>query len=291
MRRLLCVAAGILIGAVPAASPAVTCSPTVFIEALAYPAGANARTMAVADFDADTEPDVVTANVGPRSVSVLLNDGTGGLESPIVTFLPEDPVAIAAADLRGNGTMDVVVATYDGVFVLLGHGDGTFDAAVFYPSGTYNVSSMVVGTFDANSSPDIVVGLALLLQRHLAAPRQRKRDIRNGAEHLHDGARLFAGGGGFPGRRLSRPRHVRRRLRLRLCLSGPGRRHLRPPGGVYCRRLPPRRRDGRLRRGRPPGSRRRQRRLRLHSPWKRIGRLRGGPAVSGEHRHRESRRR
>ena len=158
MRRLLCVAAGILIGAVPAASPAVTCSPTVFIEALAYPAGANARTMAVADFNADTEPDVVTANVGPRSVSVLLNDGTGGLESPIATFLPEDPVAIAAADLRGNGTMDVVVATYDGVFVLLGHGDGTFDAAVFYPSGTYNVSSMVVGKFDANSSPDIVVG-------------------------------------------------------------------------------------------------------------------------------------
>ena len=134
-------------------------------------------------------------------------------------------------------------------------------------------------------------GLVLLLQRHLAAPRQRKRDIRDGAEHLHDGARLFAGGGGLPGRRLSRPRHVRRRLRVRLRVSGPGRRHLRPPGGVHRRRLPPRRRDGRLRRGRPPGSRRRQRRLRFHSPWKRIGRLRGGPAVSGEHRHRESRRR
>lgn len=290
MRRLLCVAAGILIGAVPAASPAVTCSPTVFIEALAYPAGANARTMAVADFNADTEPDVVTANVGPRSVSVLLNDGTGGLESPIATFLPEDPVAIAAADLRGNGTMDVVVATYDGVFVLLGHGDGTFDAAVFYPSGTYNVSSMVVGKFDANSSPDIVVGSYYSSNATSLLPGNGNGTFGTALSISTTVPAFSLAAGDFQADGY-----------LDLVTSGgdSGFVFVYPglgdgtfaPGGVHRRRLPPRRRDGRLRRGRPPGSRRRQRRLRFHSPWKRIGRLRGGPAVSGEHRHRESRRR
>ena len=158
MRRLLCVAAVVLIWAPSAPGHAVSCSPTVFIEALAYPVGASARGIAVADFDGDLTPDVATANLNPRSVSVLLNDGTGGLGSPIATPIPNDPMAIAAADLRGTGTMDVVVATYNGVYVLLGHGDGTFDPPTFSPSETDNIASMVIGKFDSNASPDIVLG-------------------------------------------------------------------------------------------------------------------------------------
>src|ERR1700732_5342628 len=58
---------------------AQTCSPTLFIEAVAYPAGGFAKAVAVADFNGDAKPDVATANTNSRSVSVLINDGTGGL--------------------------------------------------------------------------------------------------------------------------------------------------------------------------------------------------------------------
>ena len=75
-----------------------------------------------------------------------------------MTALEENPVSIAAAQLRGGGPMDLVVAVYDGVRVFLGHGDGTFDLPVFYPADTYNIGySLVVGTFDGNASPDVVV--------------------------------------------------------------------------------------------------------------------------------------
>jgi hypothetical protein len=148
----------LLLSALSAPGGAATCSPTIFIEAVAYPAGAPARAVVVADFNGDTNPDVAAAATSPRSVSILLNDGSGGLESPLLVSLPEDPVAIAAADLRSNGTTDLAVATYSGVFILLGHGDGTFDSPVLYPSDTFNISSIAVGQFDANSSPDIVLG-------------------------------------------------------------------------------------------------------------------------------------
>ncbi len=148
----------LIVSALAAPGAGQTCSPTIFIEAVGYPAGASARMVAIADFNGDMKPDVATANTSPRSVSILLNDGSGGLEAPILTALTDDPMTLAAGDFRGNGMTDLAVATYSGVFILLGHGDGTFDAPVFYPSDTNNVSSMTVGKFDANSSLDIVVG-------------------------------------------------------------------------------------------------------------------------------------
>ncbi len=145
-------------GAVAPRMGAQTCSPTLFIEAASYPTGGNARAVAVGDFDGDTKPDIAAANVGIRGVAILLNDGNGGLQAPIITPLNDDPVAIAAVDLRGNGTTDVIAATYYGIYVLLGHGDGTFDAPVFYAADNYNISSMVVGKFDANGTWDVALG-------------------------------------------------------------------------------------------------------------------------------------
>src|SRR5262245_29886055 len=136
---------------------AQTCSPTLFIEAVTYPTGGNARAVAVGDFNGDTKPDVATANINLRGVAIVLNDGNGGLEAPILTPLNDDPVAIAAVDLRGNGITDAIVATYSGIYILLGHGDGTFDTPVFYSAGIYNISSMAVGKFDGNGTWDVAL--------------------------------------------------------------------------------------------------------------------------------------
>jgi len=160
MKTLLRISMGLLCSSAALAGsvPGATCSPTLFIEASTYDTAGTSRALAVGDFDGDTRPDIAAASVNDRTVEVLLNDGNGGLGAPIVTPLDSDPIAIAAGDLRGNGTIDVVVATYSGIYVLLGHGDGTFDAPVFYNAELSNVTALVVGKFDSNGSLDVAVG-------------------------------------------------------------------------------------------------------------------------------------
>ena len=154
MKRRLLLAA-VLVSLVRVAS-AATCSPTTFITAATYPAP-SPLLVAVADFNGDGFPDIATASGNSGVISVLLNGGDGTFGAPVVTQLPNSISQIAAADLRGNGTEDLVVGVYFGVEVLLGNGNGTFAAAVDYQASAYSPTAMVIGTFDANGSPDIVI--------------------------------------------------------------------------------------------------------------------------------------
>ncbi len=136
-----------------------TCNPEVFITAPSY-AVTGAGEVVIADFNDDGLLDIATTSGynSPNTVSVLLNAGDGTFGAPIVSTLPSSPRALAATDLRNNGTTDLVVAAYDGIQVLLGHGDGTFDTPVLYPAGAYDTIAMTVGKFDANNSQDVVIG-------------------------------------------------------------------------------------------------------------------------------------
>lgn len=70
----------------------------------------------------------------------------------------EDPASVAAADLDGDGSVDLIVANNDddNVSVLLGNGDGTFDLQVAYAVGD-NPSSVAVGDFNGDGDADIAV--------------------------------------------------------------------------------------------------------------------------------------
>ena len=90
--------------------------------------GSNPYTLAVADFNGDGIPDVVTANRGDNTVSVLLGNGDGTFE-PQETFpTGTTPRAVAVGDFNGDGQVDIVTANLgdDTASVLLGNGDGTF---------------------------------------------------------------------------------------------------------------------------------------------------------------------
>ena len=85
--------------------------------------------MAVADLNGDGKPDLVIANYGGNTVSVLLGNGDGP-SSPSRPSRRQSPDRVAVADFNGDGKPDLVVANYDDntVSVLLGNGDGTFRA-------------------------------------------------------------------------------------------------------------------------------------------------------------------
>jgi len=139
------------------------------------PGGGYTNSVAVADVNGDGKPDIVVANCtssggdcwndrSDGTVGVLLGNGDGTFQ----TAVSYDPggwrtLAVAVADVNGDGKPDIVVANLgsNNVGVLLGNGDGTFQTAVTYGSGGYNSwgSGQLVAVADVNGDgkPDIVV--------------------------------------------------------------------------------------------------------------------------------------
>ena len=100
----------------------------VFITQNEIATGANPGVLALADLGADGQPNLIVANQGAASLSVLLNLGNGFF-GPITTQATGiSPRAIAVADFNRDGKLDIAVANFasNNVTVLLGNGNGTF---------------------------------------------------------------------------------------------------------------------------------------------------------------------
>jgi len=95
--------------------------------------GKRARAVAVADFNGDGLPDIAVAGVGSNTINVLLSCAKGTLNCvngflPAANYAVGTAISIVAADVNGDGKMDLLVASAGGnsVSLLLGRGDGTF---------------------------------------------------------------------------------------------------------------------------------------------------------------------
>jgi hypothetical protein len=131
-----------------------------------YTTGSSPYGVTVGDFNGDGWPDIAVANRSSGTVSILINkaDGSG-------TFLPKvdyaaagggAPLTLAAGSFRGNGKIDLAVATdsaFGGIEVLLGNGDGTFQKAVPYDT-LNNANGVVVGDFNNDGNLDLAVSIA-----------------------------------------------------------------------------------------------------------------------------------
>jgi hypothetical protein len=111
-------------------------------------------------------PDIVVVTAGDNLVNVLLNDGTGGFPDTrnAVMQYPtgRTPRAVAAADLDGDGIIDLVVANQDdnNVSVLLGNGDGTFQPQKAFPDQPapgLAPQGIAVADVNGDGHPDIIV--------------------------------------------------------------------------------------------------------------------------------------
>ncbi|WP_437717285.1 VCBS repeat-containing protein [Sorangium sp. So ce448] len=98
------------------------------------------------------------ACVAPACAGTLGLPGPQALPNPPVG---QQPVSMAAADLNGDGALDVATANAGGssVSVLLNLGNGAFAAAVDYPVGA-SAHSLVITDLDGDGAPDLAVATA-----------------------------------------------------------------------------------------------------------------------------------
>ncbi len=117
--------------------------------------------IAVADFNEDAKPDLVTANPNTDNVAVVLGNGDGTFGAASYTGLggADSPFGLAIADIDGDGHADIAVAssTSATVSVLRGDGHGGFGAATNVDTGIILPNFVEVGDVSSDGKPDIVV--------------------------------------------------------------------------------------------------------------------------------------
>lgn len=147
-----------------------------FQSPVAYPITGYVESVAAADFNRDGKSDLVVSSLvgsanGPiNSVSVLLGNGNGAFQSPIVYAVVSPPDrsgigALAVGDFNEDGIPDVSViinAPYDALFpysfvlVLYGNGDGTLGSPLIFPAGG-GAREITIGDFNRDGTTDLAV--------------------------------------------------------------------------------------------------------------------------------------
>lgn len=117
--------------------------------------------MTLGDFDEDGFIDLVTGNSDnlSESITILINDQSGGYTNRTDIDLSDGPQDVTTADINGDNHLDLIVTidNTDQVAVLIGDGDGDFGDPVYFTTGTDTTPyGVVVGNFNADAFPDII---------------------------------------------------------------------------------------------------------------------------------------
>jgi hypothetical protein len=120
--------------------------------------GASPYNLASGDLNGDGRLDVVTANYGGGSISVLMGNGNATFAPAVNYAAGSNPFGIGLGDLNGDGRLDVVVANSSShnLMVRLGNGDGTFGASTAFAVGT-TPRLVVLADFNGDARLDAAV--------------------------------------------------------------------------------------------------------------------------------------
>jgi autotransporter-associated beta strand protein len=134
--------------------------------------GSQPKTVTVGDFNGDGILDLAAAG-GPSysgTAYVLLGNGDGTFQAPVLYAVGAGPTDIEVADVNGDGISDLVVYNAnDGVFndwtgsisILYGNGDGTFQSATTpppFPFHHYTTAAFAFLVDPDTGRMDLVVG-------------------------------------------------------------------------------------------------------------------------------------
>jgi len=108
-----------------------------------FPVGFDPEGIVTADFNGDGKLDLVVLNAQDSTFSVLLGNGDGTFQ-PQMTFPSPShhygAFQMVAADLNGDGKIDLAMEVQAGISRFLGNGDGTFQLLTTLPAALLPVS-------------------------------------------------------------------------------------------------------------------------------------------------------
>jgi len=125
--------------------------------------GGSPIAVATGDFNKDGEPDVAVLDASTDRVVVQLLDrdrlAAGACDGATTSFAAgSGVVAIAAADLEPNNTIDLAIAVTAGVSILRGNGSGSFTADSAVHAAGQVPQTVAIADINRDGHPDIVVG-------------------------------------------------------------------------------------------------------------------------------------
>src|SRR5215472_3006295 len=129
-----------------------------FIQGAIYPTGSVPDGVAVGDLNGDGVADVVTADAGSDSMSVLIGNKDGTYQPRVVYKTGQNPSSVTLADLDGDGNLDAIVTNNDDntITIWWGKGDGTFSTSTLLNTGS-GPHRVAVGDLDGDGHLDIAV--------------------------------------------------------------------------------------------------------------------------------------
>jgi hypothetical protein len=122
--------------------------------------GVNPTSIVLGDIDLNNSLDILTANSGSGTVSIIISNGGGGFTgtSP-VSGLGSNPVSLALGDVNGDGYLDLLTANNNSAGTvsvrLNNNGLGGFTTGTDPAVGS-NPRSVVLGDFDGDGDLDFV---------------------------------------------------------------------------------------------------------------------------------------
>jgi hypothetical protein len=135
-----------------------------FVNETIYSTGAalESYSVAVGDFNNDNRPDIVVANSGTDSLSILFGFGNGTFGKGTIYPIGTDyyPQYVITCDIDKDNQTDIVSVNSrnDSISIILGNGNGTFKEQMIYSTGSdSNPYAIASGDLNNDTRLDFVV--------------------------------------------------------------------------------------------------------------------------------------
>ena len=103
--------------------------------------GGRPNSVTTGDFNGDGKPDVATSNFDLNNISVLLNNGTGGLSPAYTIGINQQPNSVFSGDFDRDGKVDIGTINFapnngsGGVSIAINNGNGFNPSITYYNGG------------------------------------------------------------------------------------------------------------------------------------------------------------